>query len=511
MSTTIKEQTDALRWALENTALTYENAAASYRRMQSSLPEQPINAPTAEAMSILARHGFVVIHRDRADAAIHIVRMACEGEHESSTEADATEELLGYLKAQRQFCNLRNAMSAVLESPPELLDRAEISAGRVLVEYSRTEAGLAELKAELAGKTYDLTTTKGDAAARADRLRCVKLRTALEAKRKEFKQPALLFGKTIDSEAARITAAIEALEQPIDAQIRADETRRAEEKAERVAGHRARIAAIRECVTKARGLPSSRIANGVVAVEALVTDEATYQEFAREAADAKTETLAAMRELFTAAKAVEDAAAAQEAQRVEQARVAEEQRAEAARLQEARDLIAKAEREAAERLAAERAAFERERAEFMAAQEAAKPKMEAPQAGPVGDGSQKPDDGAAIPAAEAGSDTEARDSQQVLKAEAATPDATDRDAPVTASPSVGSMGAGQPADAGATGDTLMLLRDALALTKYAAAPFFSKFSTHPKTTPEWWAGLREQIETLQPLLVEAIERAEVSA
>lgn len=43
---------------------------------------------------------------------------------------------------------------------------------------------------------------------------------------------------------------------------------------------------------------------------------------------------------------------------------------------------------------------------------------------------------------------EGRDSQQVLKAEPATADATDRDDPANASPGVGPMGAGQPADAG---------------------------------------------------------------
>lgn len=45
--------------------------------------------------------------------------------------------------------------------------------------------------------------------------------------------------------------------------------------------------------------------------------------------------------------------------------------------------------------------------------------------------------------------TERRDSQQVLKADGATRDATDRENPAEASPSVGSMGAGQAADAAA--------------------------------------------------------------
>ena len=316
-------------------------------------------------------------------------------------------------------------MSEVLE--PELIDRAEISAGKVLVEYTRTEAALADLRTRYAGAKFEVATVAGDKAARAARLELVTLRTGLEKRRKEFKAPALEFGKKIDAEAARITAEIEALEKPIDAQIRADEERREAERQERariesdrVLAHRNRITAIYQCATKAQGLPSARIANGIAAVDALITDEATYQEFAREAADAKAETLATMRALFATTKAAEETAAAQEAQRLEQARVAEEQRAEAARLDQARAMIAKAEREAAEKIEADRAQFARERAEFAAAQE------------------------------KAAKELEARDAQHVLKAEAPAPDATDRDAPVNTSPSVGSMGVGQPADAGAT-------------------------------------------------------------
>lgn len=67
--------------------------------------------------------------------------------------------------------------------------------------------------------------------------------------------------------------------------------------------------------------------------------------------------------------------------------------------------------------------------------------------------------------------TPAQGSQQVLKAEASAPDATDRDAPASTSPSVGSMGAGQAADAApqAEEDEVPMLKlgelwDALGLT-----------------------------------------------
>jgi len=55
------------------------------------------------------------------------------------------------------------------------------------------------------------------------------------------------------------------------------------------------------------------------------------------------------------------------------------------------------------------------------------------------------------PASPGGSITPPRGSQHVLKAEAARPDATDRETPATASPVGGPMGAGQPAAAGPNG------------------------------------------------------------
>jgi hypothetical protein len=54
-------------------------------------------------------------------------------------------------------------------------------------------------------------------------------------------------------------------------------------------------------------------------------------------------------------------------------------------------------------------------------------------------------------AAKARTNTLAQAPQHVLKAEAATPDATDRGAPVISSPDGGPMGAGQPAAAGPVG------------------------------------------------------------
>jgi hypothetical protein len=272
-----------------------------------------------------------------------------------------------------------DAAYATLQPATEVVDRAEIHDGKPLVTYSATEAGLAALRRELAGKTYDLKTTKGDQEARADRLRCVTLRTTLEKKRKQFKEPALEFGKLIDAEAKRITTEIEKLEAPIDAAIKADEQRRAAEKAERerieaarVQRQRDRIATIRGYVAKAAGLPSDRIAAGLEFLRTITIGD-DYEEFAGEAEAAKQDVLAELQAMLTAARQKEADDAERERQRLENERVAAElaeQRraleAEAARLAEeaaalrrqAEAAAALAAKQEAERAAAEAKARE---------------------------------------------------------------------------------------------------------------------------------------------------------
>lgn len=315
----------------------------------------------------------------------------------------------------------------------ELIDRAEIKGGTVLVEYSRTEAALAELRVKYQGAKYDLTTTAGDKAARAARLELKTLRTSLEAKRKELKAPALEFGKKIDAEAARITGEITALEEPIDAQIKADEKRREDERlererieAERVAAIKTKIDAIRACAVRANApeMTSERIQRGIDKVESIGIDAAGFAEFADEAAQAKSSTLAAMLNLRDQAKAREEEAARLEAQRIENERIAAQQRAAAEALEAQQRALA--EREAA--LAAQQKALDDARiaAERKAAQQ----------------------------------NSEEQTLQHVVRAEEATPEATDRSVSAIASPDGGPMGAGQPAAAGPVAGTVHVLRPA---------------------------------------------------
>lgn len=181
------------------------------------------------------------------------------------------------MNAMTDFPTIEEAMKKDAPIVPE--DTAEIRDGKALVKLTRTEAGLQALRVDLAGKRYDLKTVKGNDEARADRQRCVKLRTSLEAKRKAMKAPALEFGKLIDAEAKRITDAIVALEEPIDAAIKADEKRREEERAERERIEAERIAGLRGQVDAIMGqwvercnepdMTSERIGKGIEALGAV--------------------------------------------------------------------------------------------------------------------------------------------------------------------------------------------------------------------------------------------------
>lgn len=317
----------------------------------------------------------------------------------------------------------------------ELIDTAEVRDGQAIVNYSRTEAALATLREKYTGVQYDLTTTAGDKAARAGRLELVTLRANLEKKRKELKAPALEFGKKIDSEAARLTTDILALEEPIDKQIKADEKRRDDERRAKEAAEAARckvhtdaIAKIAGYVEQAADLSAERIGKGIAYLQGL--DLSGFEEFVSEATGTRDRTIAALEVLRAKAVAREEEAARLEAQRIEQERVAAEL-AEQKRQLEARQAALDAQRQDQDRIAREQAEAKRLVDEQAERDEKSRTEI-----------------------------TPERGLQQVLKAEAATPDATDRSTPAIASPSVGSMGAGQPADAGPAGNVVPLTRPA---------------------------------------------------
>jgi len=207
---------------------------------------------------------------------------------------------------------------------------------------------------------------------------------------------------------------IEAREQELEA----ERQEKARIEAERVRVLKERMATIGAYLIacQAPGMTSARIEKGIELLKQQ-TFGPEWEEFQVPAANAQCETLEAMRQLHAQVLGREQEAARQEAIRLENERQAELNRIEAKRIA---DEAAEIRRQAAE-LAAQRAESERlarlaeERRQQMA-------KV-----------------------------TEDPAPQQVLKAEPATADATDRGTPDNVSPRGGAMGAGQAAAAAPTG------------------------------------------------------------
>lgn len=238
-----------------------------------------------------------------------------------------------------------------------------IEASAEIAEYSQTEAALSELRQRMANVRYDLTTTKGMAAAKADRAEVRTLRTTLEATRKEIKAPALAHCNRIDDEAKRITAELLKLEKPIDEQIKAREAAMEAEKAERERAERQRITAIHTRISEITAFSilavecrtAERVQGLIDKVNAIVLEN--FEEFEDEAKAAHENTLTRLEQIH-AAKFAEEA----ERSRVKAEQAAERDRLEAQRREQEAAAAAEAQRLEAQRQAQEAAAAtERER------------------------------------------------------------------------------------------------------------------------------------------------------
>lgn len=233
-----------------------------------------------------------------------------------------------------------------------------------IAEYNPIAAGLADLRTRYENVAWDLRTVKGNNDARAARKELVSLRTGLEAKRKELKEPVLERAKLIDSEAKRITAELLKIEMPIDEQIKADEARRETERREREAAEAKRVAAIMVRINAIASMPADLAGRSWIVIENAIQDlqnapKFDFAEFAEQADSTTRATVVRLNELADASKAAEDAARKLAEERAELAR----QQAEAKRLAEVEAAkIAEEQRIERERLAAERKEMERQQA-----------------------------------------------------------------------------------------------------------------------------------------------------
>ncbi|MBR8657295.1 hypothetical protein KDH83_28660 [Achromobacter sp. Marseille-Q0513] len=252
-----------------------------------------------------------------------------------------------------------------------------LDAPAALAEFNPVQKGLAELRHELAGVQFDVTTTAGDKAARAARAKCVTIRTSAKKVYEGWNAPMLEKQRAMRALVTTITAEVEKIELPIDAQIKAEEQRRAEIKAAKEAAELARQQAIqerldhiRDFATSAAGLSSAKIAamRETLAEFPLTTE--LYEHRAGEAMQLHAEVVAKLDQMHAAALAQEQEAARLAAERAELERQRQEQEAAAQRQREA---------EAAQ-LAKERAELEEQQRQLQAARDEENARQEAARA-----------------------------------------------------------------------------------------------------------------------------------
>lgn len=232
-----------------------------------------------------------------------------------------------------------------------------------IAEYSATDSALAELRQKYETVVYDVRSPKGMDQAKKARAELRDYRVTLEKTRVEIKAPALERCRQIDSEAKRITAELEALELPIDSQIKAEEQRKANEKAEAERLERARQEALQKWFADLRGFPLRAVNATADAIHELIA-EAEATDTSSVPDDHQAAAKFEIRNAVAGLKAALDSrlAADEEAERIKSERAELDRlRAEAAAVQAEKDRLAAAERE--------RQAEEARRAESQAREE----------------------------------------------------------------------------------------------------------------------------------------------
>ncbi|KRC36269.1 hypothetical protein [Acidovorax sp. Root219] len=186
---------------------------------------------------------------------------------------------------------------AILSKPMSIKDT-------VLAQFKEAEAGLLAMAERYRDVVYDVTTTKGMAeakAARADlrdngRRLLTRTEASVKADVNELKQ-------VMGAEVERLVDIVKPVEDAIDAQIKVEEKRKADEKAERdrveaerVAAHRANITQLRAYADQAAGQSLESLASAITALEAMEFGP-EWEEFAPEADTARNTTVARLREI----------------------------------------------------------------------------------------------------------------------------------------------------------------------------------------------------------------------
>lgn len=389
-----------------------------------------------------------------------------------------------------------------------------------LTEFDRVAAGLAAIEERYPlDAVYDVSTTKGLDAAKEHRAAYRDPRIAVEKARKSAKAPLIELGKNIETRAAWITARLVAGEEPVHAQIKAEEARREQEKQDRINAEAGRVLAIQEAlagigqdVLAACGKTSADIRALIERMSATHPDPAIFQEMIDQARIAWSTGVAKL-EMTLKAKLWDEA---------ETKRIADERAAEAARRVEEEGRLARVaaeQAEAAKLLAQQRAQLERERAELEALRAAVAPPpvpAPAPQPAPapvepvVQDPPRVFDRAADVTPTNAELDAEVDESARVLREDAELearfgPLETAEGDAQPAAPAVvlAALANALPTHrVEALGDPL-LLAEVRSFVTHVMEAFETKFPKQPKPSVDWWASTRQLGAELQQRITDS--------
>jgi regulator of replication initiation timing len=380
-----------------------------------------------------------------------------------------------------------------------------------LALFSPHEATMLALAEKYRNVAYDLSTPKGLKAAKDARLELREQgRFAIQRLRDKTKDQLNDCKKVVESEATRLIALVEPVENAVHQQITAHEEKLAAEKAERdrieaerKQKHLDAIAVIASYVDKAQGLPVERVEAGIAYVQAIDVSAEVFEEFAARAAEQKQVTIERLQKMVAELKAAAEAERLRlENEELKRRLEAAQQSAATPAAPVATQPTGPADEACRPETAKETAQVGTESADIAHTQETAIGVGEdAKHAGHL----QGPEE---QPAAWGPSDatlqwTEAERAELAQQgADALRINLIGADVGLSADASAfvaNTVYLGGVALEGGDG----LLAQCLELTEYAAAAFAGRFPSHPKPSQAWWAGLRERIERLQPLLQQA--------
>lgn len=228
---------------------------------------------------------------------------------------------------------------------------------------------------------YDVTTTAGMKVATARRAVFRDIRVAAEKERVSRKAPLLEIGRLLDAKAKDLHALVKPYEDRHDALIKAEEERKAAEKAEKERIERARIAEIHEHIADINAIPGKCVGKSAAQIASVLADTRAqeidigfYADFTGTALQARQNVVAKLEEMLAAQQAHEAEQERLRLEREELARQQAEQRrieAEAAAVRRAQEEADRARRETEEAAHRQRLADEeRARREQLEAEQA---------------------------------------------------------------------------------------------------------------------------------------------